>query len=150
MGNRTPTDPVTLATSILPMLSVRDGENAVDFYKEAFGATELWRIENDAGQIVAGLSVDGAPFYLADESPEHSNFSPETLGGSSVRIELIVEDPDAMFQQAISAGAEEVWSVTDQPYGWRQGRVADPYGHHWLIGKPLPTPGLRWFADSAG
>ena len=141
MGNRTPSDSVTPATSILPMLSVRDGKKAVEFYKEAFGATELWRIENDVGEIVEGLSVDGAHFYLADESPEHSNFSPETLGGSSVRIELIVEDPDAMFQRAISAGAEEVWPVADQPYGWRQGRVVDPYGHHWLIGKPLPRDG---------
>lgn len=137
MGNSRPSDSVNLATSILPMLSVRDGKKAVEFYKEAFAATEVWRIENKGGGIVAGLSIDGAHFYLADESPEHSNFSPETLGGSSVRIELIVEDPDTMFQRAVSAGAEAVWPVDDQPWDWRQGRVADPFGHHWLIGKPL-------------
>lgn len=141
MANRVTLDSEAPATKILPMLSVRDGKNAVDFYKKAFGANELWRIEDKAGEIVAGLSVDGAQFFLADESPEHSNFSPESLGGSSVRIELIVNDPDHVFQRALAAGAKEVWPVANQNFGWRQGRVVDPYGHHWLIGKPLSQDG---------
>lgn len=85
---------------------------------------------------MARLSVDGAEFWLADESPEHSKFSPGSLGGSSARIVLMVEDSDAVFARAIGAGATVVWPVADQPYGWRLGRLADPFGHHWEIGKP--------------
>jgi uncharacterized glyoxalase superfamily protein PhnB len=82
------------------------------------------------------LSADGAEFWLSDESPEHGNFSPESLGGGSVRLVLTVPDPDAMFAKAIAAGALEVVAVNDD-YGWRLGRVVDPFGHHWEIGRPL-------------
>lgn len=119
------------------MLSVRHGVKAVEFYKAAFGATELYRVESDDGAVVAQLSVGGADFWVADESPEHKNFSPETLGGGSVRMVMTVADPDAAFARAIAAGATEVWPVANQ-YGWRLGRVVDPFGHHWEIGKPLP------------
>ena len=91
-----------------------------------------------SGRLVGvRLAVGGARFYLADESPDHQNFSPDSLGGTTVRIELFVEDPDAVAAEAIAAGATEVIPVTDQPYGIRQGRVRDPFGHHWLIGRPL-------------
>jgi PhnB protein len=123
-------------TSISPLLSVRNGARAIDFYKAALGATELFRVDDPAGAVVAQLSVNGAEFWVADESPEHANFSPETLGGGTVRMVMVVEDPDAAFAQAISAGATEVWPV-DNRYGWRLGRIVDPYGHHWEIGKPL-------------
>ena len=86
--------------------------------------------------VVARLSVADAEFWLADESPEHSNFSPETLGGGTVRMVMIVADPDAAFNRAVNAGAKVVWPVSDQ-YGWRLGRIVDPFGHHWEIGKPL-------------
>ena len=119
------------------MLSVRRGASAIEFYKRAFEADELFRIDNDKGEVVARLSVNGAEFWVADESPENSNFSPESLGGGSVRMVLTVEDPDAVFERAISAGAKVVWPVADQNYGWRLGRLADPFGHHWEIGKPL-------------
>src|SRR5260221_12088630 len=122
---------------IAPLLSVRRGASAIDFYKKAFGADELFRIQDDKGEVVARLSVGGAEFWLADESPGHSNFSPESLGGGSVRMILIVEDPDAVFERAVAAGAAVVSQVGDQPYGWRGGRVVDPFGHHWEIGKPL-------------
>jgi len=122
--------------AIAPMLSVRRGAQAIDFYKAAFGAEELFRIEDDSGDVVARLSVSGAEFWLADESPAHSNFSPESLGGSTTRMIMIVENPDAAFERAVSAGAKEISPVGDQ-YGWRVGRVLDPYGHHWEIGKPL-------------
>jgi PhnB protein len=118
------------------MLSVRRGATALDFYKRAFGAAELFRIDNDKGEVVARLSVDGAEFWIADESPPHANFSPETLGGGTVRMLLIVADPDALFDQAISAGATHVSPVGNQ-HGWRVGRVVDPFGHHWEICKPL-------------
>ncbi len=123
-------------TSIAPMLSVRNGKRAIEFYKAAFGAGELFRIESEAGEVVARLSVEDAEFWLADESPEHFNFSPESLGGGSVRMVMIAEDPDAVFARAVAAGATVVWPVSKQ-HGWRIGRIVDPFGHHWEIGKPL-------------
>src|ERR1700680_3622680 len=123
-------------TSIAPMLSVRKGASAVDFYKAAFGARELFRIDDESGEVVARLSVEEAEFWVADESPEHSNFSPESLGGGTVRMVMIVNDPDAAFDRAVTAGATVVWPVSNQ-YGWASGRIVDPFGHHWEIGKPL-------------
>lgn len=124
-------------TSIAPMLSVRNGKKAIAFYKAAFGAGELFRVEDEGGAVVARLSVGEADFWLADESPEHLNFSPESLGGSTARMVVVVEDPDAAFERAIKAGATVVSPVSNQPYGWRVGRIVDPFGHHWEIGKPL-------------
>jgi PhnB protein len=118
------------------MLSVRRGAAAVEFYKTAFGAEERFRIDADDGAVVARLAVDGAEFWVADESPEHANFSPESLGGGTTRLVLTVADPDVVFARAISAGATVVWPVGDQ-YGWHIGRLVDPYGHHWEIGKPI-------------
>ena len=126
----------TIAYSIAPMLSVRNGARAVEFYKAAFGAVEVYRIEDPGGAVVSRLSVAGAEFWLADESPEHGNFSPESLGGGTVRMILTVPDPDAMFAQALAAGAQAVVAVQNE-YGWRLGRVVDPFGHHWEIGHPL-------------
>jgi len=124
-------------TSIAPMLSVRKGAQAIEFYKAAFGARELYRVDApDSGHVVAQLGVDDADFWVADESPEHQNFSPESLNGGTVRMVLVVNDPDAMFAQAVKAGAKVVWAVENQ-YGWRIGRVVDPFGHHWEIGKKL-------------
>jgi PhnB protein len=123
-------------TGVAPLLSVRRGAQAVEFYKLAFGATEVFRIEDPSGAVVATLAVDGAEFWVADESPEHQNFSPESLGGGTVRMILTVSDPDAMFARAVAAGARVVTAMTNA-YGWRLGRVADPFGHHWEIGRPL-------------
>ena len=119
------------------MLSVRRGAQAVEFYKQAFGARELFLIKNDAGDVVAQLAVGDAGFWVADESPENKNFSPESLNGSSARMVMVVDDPDAVFARALQAGATAVWPVADQEYGWRVGRLVDPFGHHWEIGKPL-------------
>ena len=123
-------------TTIAPMLSVRSGAKAIEFYKAAFGAGELFRIDSKGGEVVARLSVGEAEFWVADESPEHFNFSPESLGGGSVRLVMTVEDPDAAFERAVAAGATVVWPVGNQ-YGWRLGRIVDPFGHHWEIGKEL-------------
>src|SRR5258705_4971150 len=132
----TPRTPFHPKTSITPMLSVRKGAKAVEFYKAAFGATEAFRMDDPSGSVVARLAVEGAEFWVADESPEHKNFSPETLGGGTVRIIFAVDDPDAAFARAVAAGATAVYEVTNE-YGWRLGRVMDPFGHHWEIGKPL-------------
>jgi PhnB protein len=120
-----------------PMLTVRGAIQAVEFYTRAFGAEEVERLTTPTGIVVAELSIDGATVFVVDEAPEAHNLSPETLGGTSVRISLIVDDPDAFAKRAIDAGATELFPVADQPYGMRQGRVVDPFGHHWLIGKPL-------------
>jgi PhnB protein len=126
-----------MKTSIKPVLSVRNGPAAVEFYKRAFGAVEIMRVSSPDGEMVAELTIDGAPFFLADESPQHENFSPESIGGNSVRMALTVIDPDAVFAEAIFAGAREIYPVTDQDYGYRLGRLADPFGHHWEIGRPI-------------
>lgn len=126
-----------LETAITPVLTVRNAEAAVDFYANAFGATEVLRAHNAPGQIVAELEIDGARFLVVDETPSAFNVSPESLGGTSVRLSLQVEDPDAVAERAVAAGATVVFPIADQPYGLRQGRVADPFGHHWLIGRPL-------------
>lgn len=127
---------VAVRTSIAPWLSVRNGAQAVAFYKAAFGATEVYRLDIPDGGVVAKLSVDGAEFWLSGESADDDSSSSETLGGGSVRMILTVADPDAVFLQARAAGAEEVFPVGED-HGWRLGRIVDPFGHHWEIGRPL-------------
>jgi len=123
-------------TAIQPVLTCRDAPAAVEFYRLAFGATELSRTETPNG-IVAELEIEGARFMVVEEVPAAFNLSPATLGGTSVRVHLNVDDPDAVAARAVAEGASEVFPIADQPYGLRQGRIADPFGHHWLIGRPL-------------
>src|SRR5438093_7759805 len=113
--------------SVAPMLSVRQGARAVEFYKSAFGAIEVYRVEDPGGSVVSRLSVEGAEFWLADESPEHGNFSPESLGGGSVRMILTVPDPDAMVAKAIAAAAREGGAVGEQ-YGWGIVGMVEAFG----------------------
>src|SRR5262245_59584150 len=120
-------------TCVTATLSVRNWAKAMDFYKRAFGAEELYRVE---GGGVGQLSVSGAEFWVSEESPENLNFSPEVLGGCSVRMLLIVADPAAVCAQAVRAGATQVRPVADE-YGWRIGRILDPFGHHWEIARQL-------------
>jgi PhnB protein len=124
-------------TKITPLLTVRNAAGAIEFYGRAFGAREVDRLTTPSGQIVAELSIDGAQLFVVDENPDAFNLSPETLGGTSVRIDLFVDDPDGVAEQAVAAGAKVLFAVADQPYGLRQGRVEDPFGHHWLLSKPL-------------
>jgi len=121
----------------VPLLSVRGGVDTVAFYRAAFGASEGDRFTDEDGRIVAQLSIDGAAFIVADEAPDYDQFSPEALNGTTVRIELIVSDPDSLFDRALAAGGREVFPVEDQSWGLRQGRLVDPYGHHWLLSRPL-------------
>jgi PhnB protein len=131
-----PENPVP--SGIAAQLSVRRGRAAVEFYKAAFGAVEDYRVggTDDHEAVVAQLSVGGGSFWVADESPVHQNFSPESLGGGTVRMLLIVEDPEGLVARAVDAGASVVRPVTEE-HGWRLGRIVDPFGHHWEIGKPL-------------
>jgi len=129
-------DLAVVSCSIAPWLSVRNGSEAVEFYKAAFGAIEAFRLEDSDGSVVARLAVNGAEFWVSDESPEHGNFSPESLGGATVRMILTIPDPDTVFSRAIEAGATQVAPMSEE-HGWRVGRVSDPYGHHWEIGRPI-------------
>jgi PhnB protein len=127
---------------ILPQLSVRRGRAAVEFYQDAFGATEVYRVggTDDNPELVSQLTIGDASFWVSDESPNHGNFSPESLNGGTARMLLIVDDPDAAITRAVEAGATEVYPAANE-HGWRLGRVLDPFGHHWEIGKPLgPWP----------
>jgi PhnB protein len=128
-------------------LSVRRGRAAVEFYKAAFGAIEVYRVggTEEHESVVSQLSIGDAFFWVADESPEHLNFSPESVAGSTSRMLLIVDDPDGAVRRAVAHGASEVRPVTDE-HGWRLGRIQDPFGHHWEIGKPLRS----WPPTSAG
>jgi PhnB protein len=120
-------------SGLYPFLAVRDTDVGIDFYREAFGAIVRERQEAPDGRVVAVLEIAGMPFGVATEAPELGTPSPETTGVTTVRISLHVDDPDSVAAQAIAAGATEMFPVADQPYGLRQGRVVDPFGHHWLI-----------------
>ncbi len=125
-------------TDLFPFLAVVDVDAAVDFYARAFGAVEEGeRVRAPDGPQVAVLSISGHRLGVATAAPDLDTPSPETLGATTVRISLDVEDPDAVASQAVRTGAREMFPVADQPYGMRQGRIVDPFGHHWLIGRPL-------------
>jgi PhnB protein len=121
--------------SIAPWLSVSRGAEALAYYQAAFGAQQQHYFANESGQIVAQLSVGGATFWIADDD----ECSPETLGGGTARMILTVDDPDAVFRRAVDAGGTIVADMYEG-HGWRLGRIRDPFGHHWEIGRPLPTP----------
>jgi PhnB protein len=125
-------------SSIAPWLTVACDAKAIEFYKSAFGASEVYRHDSPTGGTVARLSVDGAEFWVS-EDPENSPESPaQPLGGNSLRIILTVADPDTLFARALAAGASEVFPISEG-HGWRVGRLADPFGLHWEIGHPLTT-----------
>jgi PhnB protein len=134
-----------MPTQISPMLAVTDGSAAIDFYQAAFGAELHWKL-GEGADIVAGLSIDGAPFFLAYHAPEHGTRGPSSVGFTTVRIELFVSDPVALQRKALAAGAlehspvEEHEHTTTGPSPIRrmlQGAIVDPFGHMWLIGKFL-------------
>jgi PhnB protein len=125
-------------SSVSPELSVRRGREAIEFYESAFGAVVIYRVggTEEHEEVVAQLSVGNASFWVSDESPPNKNFSPESLGGSTVRLLLIVQDPQSVVERALALGAAEV-SPVEEEHGWLLGRIEDPFGHHWEIGKPL-------------
>ena len=118
----------------IPYLFVRDGARAIEFYKQAFGATELVRWGGPGGGVGhAEIRIGDSPIWLADESPETGFHSPLSLGGAGVCIFLYVADVDAAFSRAIAAGARELRPVSDQFYGDRVGTLQDPFGHVWTL-----------------
>ena len=126
------------------MLAVSDGNAAIEFYKKGFGATVLWHLNGE--HIVAGLSIDGAPLFLATASPPHGTRGPDAAGFTTVRIELFVDDPIAVQQRAVAAGAREKDPVKEHTHvttgpqpikRMLQGSLIDPFGHMWLVGKIL-------------
>ncbi len=124
--------------NVQAQLSVRNGRAAVDFYKAVFGAVEVYRFggNDELEEVVAQLAVGNSLFWVEDESPPHGNFSPETVGGATVRMLLIVDDPESVLALARAAGASVISPVGEE-HGWRLGRIDDPFGHRWEIGKPL-------------
>jgi PhnB protein len=131
-------------TQISPMIAVADGKAAIAFYEQAFGAEVRWMIDA-GGHVVAGMTIDGAEFFLADESPDNGHCAPANVGHTTVRIELFVADPEAAHARAVAAGATNRSAVTrheypttsGKPLRMDQGSVLDPSGHIWLLGRFL-------------
>lgn len=120
--------------SVTPYLIVKGAAKAIEFYKQAFGATETLRVPQADGRIVhAELTIGDSTIMLADEFPERNIRGPESLGGTAVTMHLYIEDVDKVAQRAVGAGAKEIRPVQDQFYGDRSGMFADPFGHQWNI-----------------
>jgi PhnB protein len=120
--------------SVIPYLMVNGADAAIAFYKKAFGATEVMRLTDPAGKIAhAQVKIGEAPVMLAEETKEWGNRSPQTLGGTPVIIDLCVANVDAVVERAVAAGAKLVFPVADQFYGFRSGRISDPFGHVWIV-----------------
>jgi PhnB protein len=125
-------------STVTPHLNVRDCAQALDFYKEAFGAVETVRMPGPGGKILhAEIKIGDSHLFLADEMPEWGSKSPLTLGGTGSSVCLYVEDADAMFNQAVSAGATVAMPLADQFWGDRYGKLMDPYGHEWAVATHL-------------
>jgi PhnB protein len=120
--------------TVTPRMFVRGAAEAIEFYKRAFGAIELDRHADPSGKIVnADIKIGDSIIGLAEESPEWGNCGPQSLGGATTIITLNVEDADAVWDQATSAGAKVIYPIADQFYGYRQGRLEDPFGHLWIV-----------------
>jgi PhnB protein len=129
-------------TSIQIELWVDGASEAVAFYQAAFDAVVLHRVGH-GDDIVAQLAVGGAEFWVSEASEDMQRFSPRAMGGATGRVLLVVDEPAAVLDQAVRAGATEIAPVANE-HGWRLGRVVDPFGHEWEIGRPLgvwPPPG---------
>jgi PhnB protein len=139
--------------TITPHLIVKNGAQAIEFYKKAFGAEELFRMNTPDGNVGhAQLKIGDSLFMLADEFPQMGALSPESIGGSPVSMYVYVEDVDTVFNQAVSAGATVVNPVMDMFYGDRWGHLKDPFGHFWSIAthkKDLTPDELKKAAEIA-
>ena len=124
--------------TLLPHLTVKNGRAAMDFYRKALGATEMFALDGPDGKLMHGsMMVNGGAIMLMDEFPEHGANSPKTLGGTGVGMHLWVHDVDAAYRQAIDAGATSVMQPADMFWGDRYAVVEDPFGHHWAFAKHL-------------
>ncbi len=131
-------------TTFVPVLSIKSGVTDIEFYEKAFGAIQLWRLNNSDGTVhVAAFSINGAMFRLHEETARSP--SPDKAGNTTVTIGLTADDVHAVVEQAVSAGATVLSPVTDYPYGYRQGEIKDPFGHNWIIEKLLDKEALDNF-----
>ena len=119
--------------SVTPYLIIKGASDAIEFYKKAFGATELFRMEHEGKVGHAEIKIGDSPIMLADESPEMGYVGPTTLGGTPVSLMIYVDDVDTVFNQAISSGGVELKPLQDQFYGDRSGTLKDPFGHTWHV-----------------
>jgi PhnB protein len=119
--------------SVTPYLIIKGAADAIEFYKKAFGATELFRMEHQGQVGHAELKIGDSPIMLADEQPAMGYVGPKTLGGTPVSLMIYVEDVDTIYNQAIKAGGAEVKALQDQFYGDRSGTLKDPFGHVWTV-----------------
>jgi len=120
--------------TVTPYLIIKGAARALDFYKQAFGATELFRMDGPGGRIGhAEIRIGDSPIMLADEHPEIGALSPQSRGGTSGSILLYVEDADKLTEQAVAAGATVLRPIQNQFYGDRSASLADPFGHQWHI-----------------
>jgi PhnB protein len=124
-------------TSIQPELWVDRGAQAVAFYQAAFGATVLHRV-GEGEDIVAQMAIGGAAFWVSTAGSSGRRLNPRAIGGATGRTLLIVDEPDSVFQHAVAAGATAIAQPANE-HGWRLGRITDPFGHEWEIGRPLGT-----------
>jgi PhnB protein len=121
--------------TVTPYMTIKDAASAIEFYKEAFGATEIFRWAEPDGHVRhAEIVIGDSPIMLTDEAPEFGMNGPQSLGGSPVHVFLYVEDVDELFARAIAAGATELMPVENSEDGDRRGGVTDPFGHVWYIG----------------
>ena len=130
---------------VVAQLSVRRGRDAVAFYVAVFGAEVVYQVggTDDAPAIVAQLVRDDTSFWVSDEAPEMGNYSPESLGGTTAKLLLVTDDPHDVHARAVAAGARDAGAVKSA-HGWLIGRIIDPFGHCWEIGKPIgPWPPVR-------
>jgi uncharacterized glyoxalase superfamily protein PhnB len=123
---------------VYPYMRLRNAARALEFYKRAFGAEELFRLAEPSGRIGhAEIKIGPATLMLSDEFPEYGIVGPEVLGGTSMSMHLHVDDADAWIARAVEAGAKVVREAKDEFYGERSGVVRDPFGHEWLIGHQI-------------
>ncbi len=126
------------SASFSPILYLKNVADAIEFYKKAFDAKELRRWSNDDGSVHVGeMMIEDALFHLHEEVSGEGELSPPTLGGTCVVIGLFVAQPDEVLAKAIAAGATETSPIKDYDYGYRQGNITDPFGHHWTIQKRI-------------
>jgi len=122
-------------SSIQPWLSVQNAVSAVDFYKNAFGAIETYRLETPDGLVVK-LSVNGAEFWVSGSSDSNESDTKKSLQQENIRMVLIEYNPEIVFERSLQAGAKEIFAVGEE-HGWKLGRIEDPFGLHWEIGHPI-------------
>ena len=119
--------------SVTPYLVIKGAASAIEFYKTAFGATELFRMDHDGKIGHAEIKIGDSPVMLADENPDMGSLGPQAFGGTPVSLMIYVEDVDTLYKQAIASGAVELRPLQDQFYGDRSGTLRDPFGHIWTV-----------------